>query len=68
MSEARIPNYSRQHCPEHTMQYTYLGPIITASGSLAVNKLKEKCRRMENSEKLVKDQNTESVSIWCKNV
>lgn len=66
MSEAQIPNYSRQHCPEQTMQYTYLGPIITASGGLAVNKLKEKCRRMENSGKLVKDQNTESVSIWRK--
>ncbi len=53
---------------EHTMQYTYLGLIITASGnfSVAVNALKDKARRALYAIKK-KFQNIEiPLTIWCK--
>ncbi len=53
---------------EHTMQYTYLGLIITASGnsSVAVNALKDKARRALYAIKK-KCQNIEiPLTIWCK--
>jgi len=53
---------------EHTMQYTYLGLVITASGSfsLAVNALKDKARRALYAIKK-KFQNSElPIPIWCK--
>ncbi len=53
---------------EHTMQYTYLGLIITASGSfsMAVNALKDKARRALYAIKK-EFQNIEILlPIWCK--
>ncbi len=53
---------------EHTMQYTYLGLIITASGgfSMAVNALKDKARRALYAIKK-KFINIEiPLPIWCK--
>ncbi|KAI2656568.1 hypothetical protein H4Q32_029770 [Labeo rohita] len=53
---------------EHTMQYIYLGLIITTSGSfsMAVNALKDKARRALYAIKK-KFQNIEiPIPIWCK--
>ncbi len=55
---------------EHTMQYTYLGLIITASGSfnMPVNALKDKARRALQVYAIKrKIQNLElPIPIWCK--
>lgn len=53
---------------EHTMQYTYLGLIITASGSFskAVNALKEKARRALYAIKSKFYDINIPISIWCK--
>ncbi len=53
---------------EHTMQYTYLGLIITASGgfSMTVNALKDKARRALYAIKKECQSIEIPLPIWCK--
>ncbi|KAI4885658.1 hypothetical protein NFI96_003646 [Prochilodus magdalenae] len=53
---------------EHTMQYTYLGLVITASGSFskAVNALKEKARRALYAIRRKFHNIDIPIPIWCK--
>ncbi|CAM4712644.1 unnamed protein product [Leuciscus chuanchicus] len=53
---------------DHTMQYTYLGLVITASGSfsMAVNALKDKARRALYAIKKKFQRIELPIPIWCK--